>query len=69
MKEAVAPTPEALAGWQLFSTGVLLIIEVDLSWEVNFMTIRGCFLGFVEVDPCKDGVLNGLKQEQSSVEF
>jgi hypothetical protein len=36
VKEAVAVTmPEALAGWQLF----LLRIEVDLSWEVNQLTL------------------------------
>ena len=45
------------------------MIEVDLSWEANFMTIRGCFRGFVEVDPCKDGVLNALKQEQLFLDF
>ena len=25
--------------------------------------MNGCFLDFVEVEPCKDGVLSGLKQE------
>ena len=52
------------AGWlATVYNRVLLRIEVDLSWEVNYENMNGCSLDFVEVEPCKDGVLSGLKQE------